>query len=170
MYGMWYIVFGFVVLLIISIVLIIISNKPNKNLEDKLYNLEHQWYNNEIEMSYKDYQKLEIELSKKRTIFSEIIEWSKSAIIFCIILGIIFTTITVSGICTANYEYQYFQEVKEMYETLANTPDEIEKYSLMNSVMEQNNWLIEARLSQERWGVFSRFQHLDLNILDFIGK
>ena len=168
MYGMWYIVFGFVALLIISIILVFISNKPNKDFKDKLYNLEHQWYNNEI--PYKDYQKLEKELSLKRTIFSEIIEWSKLAIIFCIILSILFTIIAISGICTANYEYQYFQDVKEMYETLANTPDEIEKYSLMNSVIEQNNWLIEARLSQERWGVFSRFQHLDLNILDFIGK
>lgn len=114
-----------------------------------------------VKKSYDKYGKYN-ELYEKTYYFFVILIVALSFAIF------LFGLISTIGLSVAHYEVRGYSAMYDMItETLENSND-LSTVGVASKVIEYNEWLTEAKFSQEYWGSWSTYFYQDLSNLQYI--
>ena len=167
MWNLWYITFGLLLLTVIGLTIgIVLHNAAKKYL--KLYKAT---YNEARECLYIDtvksaelrqqYQKYD--LLHDSYDGADIIGWAIAT--FGGILFICFLLICIFVPVGARKEVNYFIAQKEYVEMAIANGSELENVAITQIVIEQNQWLANAKASVQTYGAWSKYYGIDFSKL-----
>lgn len=87
---------------------------------------------------------------------------------FSVVVGGVLSGVSVARLKLADTEYYQFIETKEMVEYMIDPEQELANVDLTSTITEMNEWLVDAKWSQIRWGNWSMYCRLDLSDLEYI--
>ena len=138
MYGVWYIFFGFIAITIISLVWLIVA----KSLENYYYSKRKSYFD-------KNYAKS--------------VKWEEVATHFIYIavatgvISLFVLTICIGTPIGAKKETKTFEYQKEFVEIAIEDGNELENIAITQTIIEQNQWLSNAKASLNTYGCFSKY-------------
>lgn len=180
MFGLWYITFVFVAVSI-GLFTYITINK----VKEKYYVEKRNYYEQQIEaiqkrnfkngsfLSKEDFEKLD-ELGNERNKFAEKLkkirehdDYTALAIaIVCSITAFTFGILSFLLPITAQSEVNYYIQQKEYVELAIENGEALENIAITQIIIENNEWLAQAKASKLTHGCFSRFYNIDLSNLE----
>lgn len=88
----------------------------------------------------------------------------------CISFAITFAACGAIVVKSAEEEYEQFLVTQDVFEQVYVAENELENIKLTETIIEMNQWLVEAKASKKTYGRFSRYYYLNVEDLEPIGK
>lgn len=181
MFGLWYITFVFVAISV-SLFAYITINKARKKYyvgkrnyyEQQIDALSSSGLRNSYWLPKEDLEKFE-ELKNEQDKFGEKIkkirELDDNVIVLalttlCSTVAVILCVISFVLPITAQSEVNYYIQQKEYVELAIENGEDFENIAITQIVIENNEWLAQAKASKLTYGCFSRFYNIDLSNLE----
>ena len=166
MYGLWYITFGCLALVVIGLVIGFVLKSKYKYY-NKLYIAHSQAAGNECNKGNTDWEKYR-ELDRIADQYcdlrntydeSEYIGWT--IVILAGIASFVFLLCSIFVPLTGKREANYFMAQKEYVELAVENGKDLENIAITQTIIDQNRWLANAKASKATYGCFSKYYAVD---------
>lgn len=167
MYGLWYLFFGFLVLVIVSLVLALVFGLCEKRWDKKRFDTELEraeigvsLYSIEEKENRKKYRELTNKIEYQREKASNFEDAKVPCFISATGWGVIALIMLLASLCMpigVKSEIATFNYNKQFVELAIENGDELENIAITQTVIEQNKWLAEAKADLETYGRFSQY-------------
>ena len=150
MFGLWYITFGFVALLILSIVSFVLVHKKLSKYTQIVYK---NWRYTCRTISNEEYQEAE----NKQREYDDLDTMCLASLIFTSFIVLILSLVSWLVPFQARKDVAYFEQQKEYVEFAVKNGSVLENFAITQTIIEQNEWLAHAKASIKTHGVFSKY-------------
>ena len=161
MYGLWYITFCCLALAVIGLIVgFVLRNTANKYWE--LYKKTHHEANEAPDL--KTYNELFEQFKKYDLLHDKYNETDWVGWITAIFAGVVAFVLTLCSILyplEGEREANYFVAQKEYVELAVENGKDLENIAITHTIIEQNEWLANAKASKAAYGCFSKYYNVD---------
>lgn len=95
-------------------------------------------------------------------------DWMKLISGIGLVLSIFFSGVTLACRLKAKEQIQCFEETRNMIEIVIDKSSETENYGITQTIVERNMWLVEAKASIKKYGVWSIYYGLNIENLEYL--
>ena len=176
MYGLWYLFFGFLALVIVSLVLALVLGLCEKRWDKKILdtrkerdNIGVSLYASKEKENRKKYIDLTDKIEHQRKKASDCEDAKEPCFISATICGLIALIMLIACLCVpigVKREIAEFNYNKQFVELAIENGNELENIAITQTVIEQNKWLAEAKADIETYGCFSQYYNSGIENID----
>lgn len=171
MFGLWYITFGCLALVAVSLIFGIIAYKAEKHHEKRAYAAYSQrqrlgWIDDPDRSKRTELDDLQREEEHKESMCETCAIVGFGVSIVAGVASFILLLVSIFVPITARAEVNYFIAQKEYVELAVENGSDLENIAITQTIIEQNTWLSQAKASKCTYGVFSRYYGVDLDVCE----